>query len=217
MSVQRTRRGGFTLIELLIVVAIIAILALIAVPNFLEAQIRAKVSRAKTDMRTIVVALEAYFTDWNGYPLHDDFSTPPPPIDQQYHWFQPLTSPVSYITSMPRDPFQSPFSAGDLRQTPWGGGYYHWDPINNTWPRAQSEFMGDDWGPWSGFVPEMRARGFWYVLWSPGPDGFHQFAGDRAPGSKATAMAAFYDPTNGSVSLGDIIRLGPGASDHVTF
>lgn len=49
--------GAFTLIELLIVVAIIAILALIAVPNFLEAQIRSKVSRAKSDLRSIATAL----------------------------------------------------------------------------------------------------------------------------------------------------------------
>jgi len=64
---RQWRAKGFTLIELLIVVAIIAILAAIAVPNFLEAQVRAKVSRAKTDMRTIATGLEAYFVDNNTY------------------------------------------------------------------------------------------------------------------------------------------------------
>ena len=60
---------GFTLIELLIVVAIIAILAAIAVPNFLEAQVRAKVSRVKTDVRTLTTAIVAYSVDENRYPL----------------------------------------------------------------------------------------------------------------------------------------------------
>jgi type II secretion system protein G len=60
---------AFTLIELLIVVAIIAILAAIAVPNFLEAQVRSKVSREKANMRTIATALEAYRTDFSRYPL----------------------------------------------------------------------------------------------------------------------------------------------------
>ncbi len=61
------KQGAFTLIELLIVVAIIAILAAIAVPNFLEAQTRAKVSRAKSDMRTLATALESYYVDNNNY------------------------------------------------------------------------------------------------------------------------------------------------------
>lgn len=57
---------AFTLIELLIVVAIIAILAAIAVPNFLEAQVRAKVSRARADMRSAATAIEARAVDKNG-------------------------------------------------------------------------------------------------------------------------------------------------------
>ncbi len=72
-------KKGFTLIELLIVVAIIAILAAIAVPNFLEAQIRSKVSRVKNDQRTYATGLESYFVDNNLYPSHSRRGSGPIP------------------------------------------------------------------------------------------------------------------------------------------
>ncbi len=58
------RHKGFTLIELLIVIAIILILISIALPNFLEAQIRAKVAQSKGNMRSIQMAMESHLIDW---------------------------------------------------------------------------------------------------------------------------------------------------------
>ncbi|MGB9692137.1 MAG: prepilin-type N-terminal cleavage/methylation domain-containing protein, partial [Candidatus Sumerlaeaceae bacterium] len=108
------RNSGFTLIELLIVVAIIAILAAIAVPNFLEAQVRSKVARVHADMRTQAVAIESYAVDNNSYPLmgelladgslqlpqHNGAGSPA-------HKFlmDSITTPIAYITSIPTDPF----------------------------------------------------------------------------------------------------------------
>src|SRR5690606_400852 len=66
-------KKGFTLIELLIVVAIIAILAAIAVPNFLEAQTRAKISRVVSDLRTINTGFETYRIDHGNIPPHGMF------------------------------------------------------------------------------------------------------------------------------------------------
>ncbi len=62
------KRFGFTLIELLIVVAIIAILAAIAVPNFLEAQMRAKVSSVQSDLRSMTTGIESFQVENNIYP-----------------------------------------------------------------------------------------------------------------------------------------------------
>src|SRR5512136_2623159 len=98
-------KKAFTLIELLIVVAIIAILAAIAVPNFLEAQVRSKVSRVKSDMRSIATALEAYAVDLSHYP--PDYFTGYPPVHlvPAYRELIPLTTPLAYMTSVPKEPF----------------------------------------------------------------------------------------------------------------
>jgi prepilin-type N-terminal cleavage/methylation domain-containing protein len=54
---------GFTLIELLIVVVIIGILAAIAIPKFAATKDKAKLASVKTDLRNIMTAEEAYFSD----------------------------------------------------------------------------------------------------------------------------------------------------------
>jgi prepilin-type N-terminal cleavage/methylation domain-containing protein len=60
-------KKGFTLIELLIVVAIIAILAAIAIPQFSQYRIKGYNSAALADLRNAKTAEEAFFSDWQAY------------------------------------------------------------------------------------------------------------------------------------------------------
>lgn len=68
---MRKRNGmgrlGFTLIELLIVVVIIGILASIAIPKFAATKDKAKLASVKTDLRNVMTAQEAYFSDYFVY------------------------------------------------------------------------------------------------------------------------------------------------------
>ena len=61
----QTRRAGFTLVEIMIVVAIIALLAAIAVPNFLRARKRSQATRILEDLRIIDSATDQYAIDNN--------------------------------------------------------------------------------------------------------------------------------------------------------
>lgn len=182
------RPSGFTLIELLIVVAIIAILAAIAVPNFLEAQTRSKVSRAQADMRSLATALEAYQVDTNHYP----------PALRGSNWkgelqrLVPLSTPVSYITNIPLDVFQETSGAATR------GSY---------WDYSDREAVSKAFGAATWDVNWGNTQGANWRLASNGPDRMPNFMG---LGTGPSFPASFeYDPTNGTISPGDIIRWGP--------
>lgn len=185
--------SGFTLIELLIVVAIIAILAAIAVPNFLEAQTRSKISRALSDVRTLATGLEAYRIDSNAYPPHSEllatgvFNYPAIAGGISTTDLLPvgvITTPVAYLTALPRDPFLPASPEGPATQ---GYGY-----INTRLIRELLITRGLIDSA-NGVLP---AYGEWR-LYIAGPDR------DRGRDTKTNIL---YDPTNGTISDGDIVR-----------
>ena len=67
----QTIRKGFTLIELLIVVVIIGILAAIAIPKFANTKTKAYTAAMKSDLRNLVTAEEAFFSDSGKYVVYD--------------------------------------------------------------------------------------------------------------------------------------------------
>jgi len=189
-----SERAAFTLIELLIVVAIIAILAAIAVPNFLEAQTRAKVSRVKADFRSIGTALEAYRVDANTYP-DPGWAGGTTSFFTGLVW---LTTPVAYVTSIPRDPFavQDPSGSSDWA-IEYGAG------VAGVAPGDETSAPNNIW-----------------LLESEGPDkrdnvltpAFPWPGMTSPPGSTGPANPTFidlvYDGTNGTRSQGSVFRTG---------
>jgi len=161
---MRYRRWGFTLIELLIVIAIIAVLALIAVPNFLEAQVRAKVSRCKADMRSVSAALECYCVDYCIYP-------PKPMMQCSCCWQGALSTPIAYITS----PLTDVFCAGGKKENQ----YFQYSHCRM-----------------------MRS----YIFVSVGPDRLDSFDETMWMCGMWSTYPPLYDPTNGTVSFGDVYR-----------
>jgi prepilin-type N-terminal cleavage/methylation domain-containing protein len=197
---RRKDIAAFTLIELLIVVAIIAILAAIAIPNMLEAQTRAKVARVKADLRTIAGAIEMYQVDVNrcpsyhyvvnshssvGFSFHIGGTVISLQNSPPFHGPNPVTSPIAYLTSFPKDPYGTRVP-GEVDEA---ADYYF---VN--WDYAIEMIPGNPF-----FVALRQLQGTWR-LHSPGPDRGGPDTYDMG------GLQRVYDPTNGTVSVGDVIR-----------
>lgn len=182
-------KHAFTLIELLIVVAIIGILAAIAVPNFMNAQIKAKVTRVQSDFKAIGTAVEMYRIDHNTYPYFDEwgYAASYSPIDYR---LIPLTTPLAYINSLGMvDPFLAVMPAEgyedeEIRQS---YNYRFYDAFNakysfNVWIVNS---MGPDGTKNKGLMTELWARDIW-----------------------SNEEFALYRSSNGLISAGDIPYTG---------
>ena len=195
---RQKKFAGFTLIELLIVVAIIAILAAIAIPNFLEAQTRSKVSRVKADFRTLATAIEIYHVENHGYPLN---------TNDGCHWadvvLNPLTTPIQYITNVRDrlDPFHPAMVITDYNNP--HGSYLYFNL--NKLPLHVYSWLRDAHGI---DFENQYGRRAWTIV-STGPSRMQSHAEHLThypycPEGKGV----LYDPTNGTNSFGGILRAG---------
>lgn len=222
------KRAAFTLIELLIVVAIIAILAAIAVPNFIEAQTRAKVSRVLADLREMRTAVESYAVDNSKYPRMTWYSawgdaltiSTTTGCEELYGTLvdglgptlgtvgcgsfgslgQAFGSSVTTPISYITTIFRDPFAAGRATDADAVLYTYH----NNTNYRQGGMTLPATTGSGIAYIPNPSAidgllETFGlYVLWSIGPQGQE---GLLAAGNYFWNQ---YDPTNGTTSLGSV-------------
>ena len=159
------------LLPWLIILVVIGVLSLIATPNFLESQTRAKVSRVQSDLRSVVTALETYNLDNKGYPEK---------IEALWQ------GQVAYLNSAPTDPF-----GGESFSSSRGYG-------ENTRLRYLAGAEAYRNALSAGLIQpgeKVPSKKF-YLLYSFGPDG----ADDRG--------SILYDATNGTVSRGDIVKIG---------
>ena len=209
-------RKGFTLIELLVVVAIIAVLAAVAVPNLLEAQIRSKASRAVADIRTVATGLEAYCVDHGAYPMCNnemlDGWRPGGDAGTEARYLERLSTPVAYISRpLLRDPF-APFG----RYSDYSTGDHHGtftdqtaDPDRDRIVEYKYGAIKADAGNGGGFANQAPEHPVAWIAYCAGPDRVY-VAPRRLMESldPPTVSAQFFDPTNGTVSYGDIWRAG---------
>lgn len=215
-------RHGLTLVEVLLLVAAVAIIAAIATPNFIAARIRSDVAQVKNDQRNLATAIEAYYVDHQNFPPNN-FGMPrgvPGIGPGAIQALILLSTPIAYIpNSFIEDPFARKYDPSDV--TPGFIAY-----TNSLEADADAIAAINGANLTSTQKRTLFDTGFW--LTSAGPDHIASLQNiadsnhDRATGIQIEDFHEFvqelaheaphYDPSNGTISNGDIFRTrsGPG-------
>jgi len=194
---MRTAKG-YGVIELLLALGIVALLVVVTLPRYERSQVRSKVATARADLRQLAAALESYALDNSGHYAFD--------IDPRgWPWYPTdvLTTPVCYLPGprIPDDPFGSQRIPLDRRLYR----YVNYPAnLNPGWPPC--------------YIPPPP-DGPYHTRWTPVPDstvneGIEIFGEwklssggpDRLANSNFFTSELVYDPSNGTVSGGDLIR-----------
>jgi hypothetical protein len=216
-------KGGLFLAQSAIVIGVGCLLGNVIARDLEPPYPRSPIPPAKWDQRTLAVAMELYFVDNNRYPAWsiqggtdglgpsynyqlarkkgstlDPASLPTYALPDTGSTYVTLTTPVQYLTKWPEDPL-APLE---------GATFVYWS-INPGETDPTGKVTGTD-------------AHFGWILVSPGPDRNYDIPPDydvfdpRIPqpserlltGTNRWGAAFTFDPTNGTVSAGDIWRLG---------
>jgi prepilin-type N-terminal cleavage/methylation domain-containing protein len=225
---DRAKPCGFTLIELLIVIAIILILIAIALPNFLEAQIRSRVTSTKANLRSFETAMYAFHTDYGDlYPDYNDLGALPQLVIRLRAKTPAGCNSPERVCSCFSPPFPANVGLVDFvasREDFYGPGVHC--PLTSPIRYMQAGETADPFG--NGLIPHgydsfperSRVSGgltghlAYGAVFGMGPD---KIAGDWLRESDYTVDADGdglreglpYNPTNGTSSHGDLWRVIP--------
>ncbi len=183
------RRQGFSLRELFVVLVVVSILAAIAIPAYINAQVRTKLVAMKQENRNVHDAISRYQLDNGDYPI-GTYESPGAMSQSSYptsvgpeqrnsgYRLIVLTTPYPYLNRLPDDPFQVENSVYDRKYM-----YYRPKLGRHAWMSSRATRLWET---------EFETVG-------AGPDGVLDTDPDGPD----------YDPSNGLFSSGDVHYYGP--------
>ena len=146
---------------------------------------RARVARAKAEIRTVTFALEEYYLDFKVYPAENEPDSEVRPRNERGLFW--LTSPIKYLSYVPQDPFVDKYRGDNNRDL-----YY-------------------ETGGTEKFTTDRRYVGCLetWVIFTRGPDMLENEISSSDPMFIWHEPSIdSYSPTNGSKSMGDIFQFG---------